>query len=71
MRHRPAILVDDPARDDDAFPERLAGVLARQIIVGLAKRQIPVHRRCQIAEVLRQPDERLLGARRTVDVYGG
>ena len=59
MRHRPAILVDDLARDDDAFAERFARVLARQIVVGLAERKIPVHRCGEVAEVLRQPDERL------------
>ena len=39
VRHRPAVLVEDAAGDDDPFAERFALVLSREVVVGLAERQ--------------------------------
>lgn len=35
VAHRAAVFVDDAAADDDAFSERMTGVLAGQIVVGV------------------------------------
>ena len=49
VRQRPAVLVDDAARDDDAFALRLAArALTREVVVGRADRQMAVHRLRQI-----------------------
>ena len=32
LGHRPAVLVQHPACDDDALAERLAGMLAREVV---------------------------------------
>ena len=45
---------------DDPLPERLTGVLPRQVVVELADRPVPEDRPCELRQRVRQDDERLL-----------
>ena len=57
----PSVLVDDAARDDDAFALRLAArVLAREVVVGRADGEVAVHRLREIGVDGRQLDQGLL-----------
>jgi hypothetical protein len=56
---RTSVLVDNPAGDDDALAEWLTGVMAREIVVGLADRQMSEQRRREVREPARQLDHRL------------
>jgi hypothetical protein len=38
VRHGPAVFVEHAAGDDDALALRLAGVLPREVVVGVAER---------------------------------
>src|SRR5437588_1127225 len=53
VRHRAAVLVEHPARDDDALPDRRALVLRREITVAGLHHLVPISRRGQLG--LRMP----------------
>ena len=66
---RAAVLVEHAAADDDPLAERLARVLARQVVVELGDRIGAEHGAVGAVGVLRQGDERPVGrapARRAV-----
>ena len=60
VRHRPAVLVEHAAGDDDALAERLAGMLAGQVGVARPHALVAVDRAGQLRQRVRQDDQRLL-----------
>ena len=58
--HRPAVVAQDTAADDDPLAERLTVVLPRQVVVELTDLAIAVDRACQLGQRVRDDDERLL-----------
>ncbi len=59
-RHRPPVVVEHAAADDDALAERLALVLLRQVVVELAERVFAEDGAVERVELLGQRDERPL-----------
>ena len=59
MRHRAAVLVEHAAADDDALADRLALVLAREVVVGRLDVVVAEHRPGDLRERLRRQDQRL------------
>ena len=55
---RPAVLVENPAGDDDAFAERLAGVLPGQVVIRRPGIAVAVHRTGDLRERLRDDHQR-------------
>ena len=61
VRDRAAVLVENPAGDDDPLAHRLARELPGQVAVEIADRILAEHRAVQRVELLREGDERPLG----------
>src|SRR5215210_2081839 len=59
--HRAAVAVQHSSRDDDPLSQRLACVLAGQVVIQLPYRTTPVGRSGRVREGLRKDDQRLLG----------
>src|SRR5207302_2239470 len=57
--HRPPVAVQQPAEDDDALPDRLAGVLHGQVVVALADSALAEQWTGHLGEPLRQQDQLL------------
>ncbi len=59
LRNRLAVLVEHAAGDDDAFADRLALVLAGEVMIALLHVAVAEKRTGQLGERLRRHDERL------------
>ena len=71
MRHRPAVLVADPARDDDPLAERRGIMLAGQVGIVVAHAFMAEHRSGELRQRGGQDDERFRGrAQPRCDIVG-
>ncbi len=71
LRHRPSILVEHAPFDDDALAERLAGVLPRQVAVGMSHAPVRIHRTVSSDSVCGMTISGSFGCRSTVLPYPG